>query len=120
MQDTKWIFLEENALAKSQAALRNTVTATRFRIQLCPIFKKKDNSIVLVFLFSQLVTGICFLCLKGGAGCSINCKCDDCKNPYGKKGNINLVPTLETSESLNCKMLKSVLCKMICAYWVDG
>jgi hypothetical protein len=25
------------------------------------------------------------LCLKGGAGCSINCKCDDCKNPYGRK-----------------------------------
>ena len=29
LQDTKLIFLEENALAKSQAALRNTVTATR-------------------------------------------------------------------------------------------
>ncbi|EMS61412.1 hypothetical protein TRIUR3_26062 [Triticum urartu] len=29
LQDTKLIFLEENALAKSQAALRNTVTAIR-------------------------------------------------------------------------------------------
>ncbi|XP_051184579.1 uncharacterized protein [Lolium perenne] len=24
-------------------------------------------------------------CYQGGAGCSINCKCDDCKNPYGRK-----------------------------------
>ncbi|KAM3254194.1 hypothetical protein ACQJBY_047991 [Aegilops geniculata] len=24
-------------------------------------------------------------CYQGGAGCSINCKCDDCKNPYGKR-----------------------------------
>jgi len=28
-----------------------------------------------------------FLNLKGGAGCSINCKCDDCRNPFGRKGN---------------------------------
>ncbi|TVU49190.1 hypothetical protein EJB05_00488, partial [Eragrostis curvula] len=24
-------------------------------------------------------------CFQGGAGCSINCKCDDCRNPFGKK-----------------------------------
>ncbi|XP_062204499.1 protein tesmin/TSO1-like CXC 6 [Phragmites australis] len=24
-------------------------------------------------------------CYQGGAGCSINCKCDDCRNPYGRK-----------------------------------
>jgi hypothetical protein len=30
---------------------------------------------------------ICFFYLKGGAGCSINCKCDDCRNPFGRKGN---------------------------------
>ncbi|KQJ85912.1 hypothetical protein BRADI_4g02410v3 [Brachypodium distachyon] len=24
-------------------------------------------------------------CYQGGAGCSINCRCDDCKNPYGRK-----------------------------------
>lgn len=24
-------------------------------------------------------------CYQGGAGCSINCKCDDCRNPFGRK-----------------------------------
>ncbi|CAL4897954.1 unnamed protein product [Urochloa decumbens] len=24
-------------------------------------------------------------CYQGGAGCSINCKCEDCRNPFGRK-----------------------------------
>jgi len=24
-------------------------------------------------------------CFQGGAGCSINCKCEDCRNPFGRK-----------------------------------
>ncbi|KAF0889346.1 hypothetical protein E2562_023649 [Oryza meyeriana var. granulata] len=43
-------------------------------------------------------------CYQGGAGCSINCKCDDCKNPYGRKvgvildGNKNILAGLTPNE----------------------
>ncbi|CAM0949032.1 unnamed protein product [Alopecurus aequalis] len=42
-------------------------------------------------------------CYQGGAGCSINCKCDDCKNPYGKKVGVildsrSILPTPTANE----------------------
>lgn len=29
--------------------------------------------------------GIIVLCLKGGVGCSIGCRCEGCKNTFGRK-----------------------------------
>jgi hypothetical protein len=42
---------------------------------------------IFIYILGQFVTvDIHSSYLKGMAGCSINCKCEDCKNPFGTKG----------------------------------
>jgi hypothetical protein len=78
------MFLEENAPARSQAALRSTVTATR-------LYSTLILSISIFYLGSACNCGYTFILFKGRAGCSINCKCEDCKNPFGRKGKAHMV-----------------------------
>ncbi|KAF8655558.1 hypothetical protein HU200_061104 [Digitaria exilis] len=40
-------------------------------------------------------------CYQGGAGCSINCKCEDCRNPFGRKVGV----ILEGKSALAAPML---------------
>jgi len=45
--------------------------------------------------------------LKGGAGCSINCKCEDCRNPFGRKGNT-------IKELDRCNRLHDIKVELLC------
>jgi len=46
-------------------------------------------------------------CFQGGAGCSINCKCEDCRNPFGRKGNT-------IKELDRCNRLHDIKVELLC------
>lgn len=69
--------IREDATARNLDASRNTVNAIRFVF----LFPSESES------FSYFVVGwlLSFRSVQGGVGCSINCRCEGCKNAFGRK-----------------------------------
>ncbi|XP_051129723.1 protein tesmin/TSO1-like CXC 2 [Andrographis paniculata] len=46
-------------------------------------------------------------CYQGGVGCSINCRCEGCKNKFGRKNNVSSISSMDTeSESEEPKAIE--------------
>lgn len=72
------LVIREDATARNLDASRSTVNAIRFDFLL-----SSTSNPYLILPLGGWLTLVSFV--QGGVGCSINCRCEGCKNAFGRK-----------------------------------
>lgn len=73
--------INEGATARNPAASRNTANA----IKLVPFLSCHVYIYLKLSIFALWADRVFSRLFQGGVGCSINCRCEGCKNAFGRK-----------------------------------
>lgn len=103
---SRWCLLLQGETNKTPASARHkrgcNCKKSSCLKKYCECFQVCQFSSFCIEMFSSPIWyGCCLLCMKAGVGCSPSCRCEGCKNRFGRKGGESLSGTVWLNTNIN-------------------